>query len=69
MACELRTTVGGDVVRHSKTGNPVTIEGSGAGFCGSIWKWDGFRPSGEVGKVYEEVLYDLGSSRRPAESM
>ena len=32
MAGELRTMVGGDVVRHSKMGNPVMNEGSGTRF-------------------------------------
>ena len=60
MAGELRTTVGGDVVKHSKMGNPVMNEGSGAGFCGSVCKWEGFRPPGEAVDDCEEVLHALG---------
>ena len=57
MAGELRTTVGGDIVRHSKTGDPVTDEGSSTGFCGRIRNWDGFRPPGEAVNDREEVLH------------
>ena len=64
MAGELRTTVGGDIVRHSKTGDPVMNEGSSTSFHGSVRKWDGFRPPGEVANDREEVLHALGLVKR-----
>ena len=59
MAGELRTTIGGDVLKHSKTGNPVMNEDAGTGVWGSVWKWDGFRPPGEAADDCEEVIHAL----------
>ena len=64
MAGELRTMVGGDIVRYSKTGDQVTNEGSSTSFCGSIRNWDGFRPPGEAVDDREEVLRALGLVKR-----
>ena len=60
MSGEARTMVCGDIVSHSKTGDPVMNEGSSTSFCGRVRKWDGFRPSGEAVDDREEVLHAFG---------
>ena len=60
MAGKLRTTFGGDIIRHSKTGDAVMNECSSTSVCGSVRKWDGFRRPGEAVDYHEEVLHALG---------
>ena len=59
VAGELRATVGGDVVRHSEAGDPVTDEDSGTGLGGGVRQWNGFRPPSEAIDNREEVLHAL----------
>ena len=59
MTCELRTTVGGDVVRHTEAGDPVTDEGSCAGLGGGVRQRDGFGPPGEAVYDGEKELHAL----------
>ena len=59
MAGELRATVGGNVVRHSEAGDPVTDEGSCTGLGGGVRQWNSFRPPSEAVDDREEVLHAL----------
>ena len=59
MTRELRTTVGGDVVRHTEAGDPVTDEGSCAGLGGGVRQRDGFGPPGEAVYDGEKELHAL----------
>ena len=64
MAGELRTMVRGDIIRHSKTGDPVTDEGSSTGFRGKVRKWDGFRPPDETVDDCQEILHAVRLVKR-----
>ena len=60
MTGELRAPVGGDIIRHSKAGDPVTDEGSQTGLSGGVGQWNGFRPPSETVDDRKEVLHALG---------
>ncbi len=60
MAGELRAAIRGDVIRHSKAGNPVTNEGSYAGLSSGVWQRNGFRPLGKMVHDLEELFHTLG---------
>ena len=64
MAGELRGVIRGDIIRHSKAGNPVTNGGSYAGLYSGIWQWNGFRPPGKAVHDREEVFHTLGLIER-----
>ena len=57
---ELRALVGGDIIRHSKAGGPVTDEGSRTGLSGGVGQWNGFRPLSGTVDDCKEVLHAIG---------
>ena len=64
VAGKLRAAIRGDVIRHSKVGNPVTNEGSYAGLSNGVWQRNGFRPPDKAVHDCDEVFHTLGLIKR-----
>ena len=60
---KLRSTIRGDVGRHSEAGDPGGEEGCGAGSCGGFVERDGFHPASRAVNDRENVCVSLGGGK------